>query len=63
MSRTQKVRTVLNAAALMAKIDQLEARAHILAGYEKNAGDCKRILHQALARGLECVGSEEMERH
>jgi predicted nucleotide-binding protein (sugar kinase/HSP70/actin superfamily) len=60
MSRTQKVRTVLNAAALMAKIDQLEARAHILAGYEKNAGDCKRILHQALARGLECVGSEEI---
>jgi predicted nucleotide-binding protein (sugar kinase/HSP70/actin superfamily) len=60
MSMNRKLAAVLRAIKIMSMIDELEARAHFLAGYEINSGDCKRILHKALKDARESRNSSEM---
>lgn len=60
LNKTRKASAVLRAVKIMSMLDKLEARAHFLAGYEINRGDCKRILHRALSDARGCHGSGEM---
>ncbi len=58
-SRFQKLRSVTLACTAMTLIDRIEARAHMLAGYEKTKGECKRILTYCKKDVFACMDPEE----
>lgn len=60
LSSARKAAAVLKAIKIMSMIDSLEARAHYLAGFETDRGDCKNILHRALRDARESRSSGEM---
>lgn len=56
----QKFKALKNALKVMNLIDEIEEIAHYRAGYEKNKGECKRILNRCKAEVLECNTAGEM---
>jgi len=61
LSGPAKIAELLRAVRIMERIDRLEARAHELAGYEVNKGDCKRIWRRfkAEAEKTDCPAAME----
>lgn len=43
--KLDKMEALLRAVKVMNLIDEIEEKAHYLAGYEKNKGECKKLLH------------------
>lgn len=61
-SKRQKINALFTALKVINLIDEIEARAHYLAGYEKNPGECKRILHNCRGEAINCHEPEKMVR-
>lgn len=59
-SKAQKIKALLDAVKVMNLIDEVEAQAHYLAGYEKVKGECKRILNSCKKDALNCNNPKEM---
>lgn len=59
-SRLRKLVLLFKAVRIMKGMDRLEAKAHMLAGYEKNAGECKRLLNSCKAEMEACGKPGEM---
>ncbi|MFZ5974763.1 MAG: 2-hydroxyacyl-CoA dehydratase [Bacillota bacterium] len=54
-----KLRSLADAVKIMKRMDKLEAKAHALAGYEKNSGECKRLLNACRAAAEKCGSPKE----
>lgn len=48
----EKLKAVKYACQVLKLMDDIEAKAHYLAGYEKNSGECKRILYECREAAL-----------
>ncbi|HOK48679.1 MAG TPA: 2-hydroxyglutaryl-CoA dehydratase [Sedimentibacter sp.] len=59
-SRLQKLRAVKTAVQIMHLLDETEALAHYLAGYERNKGQCKSLLHRCRREAMKCSDPQEM---
>lgn len=59
-SQQEKIRAVYDALKVINLIDDIEAKAHYLAGYERNKGDCKRILNNCKTEALICDTPKKM---
>lgn len=59
-SRFEKLKATKSAVQVMRLIDETEALAHYLAGYERNKGECKRLLHRCKKEAMKCSSPEEM---
>ena len=59
-NRLGKFRALSGALTIMKRIDKLEAKAHMLAGYENNSGECKRLLNACRASAAKCSEPKEM---
>jgi len=57
---SQKFKALFLAFRVMNLIDEIEARAHYLAGYEKVRGTCKKLLNSCKAAAINCTAPEEM---
>lgn len=53
-TKQQKFKALFSALKVIKLIDEIEARAHYLAGYEKVPGECKAILNSCRAEALKC---------
>lgn len=56
----QKVKALSNSIKILNIIDEIEAKAHYLAGYEKIKGECKNILNSCKRDALECESPKDM---
>lgn len=54
LTKYEQIKALFNAVKVMKLIDEIEARAHYLAGYEKIKGECKRLLNSAKRDALNC---------
>ena len=59
-NRAQKLHALLLAVRIMKRIDAFEARARMRAGYERNRGECKRLLHAFRREAEKAAGPKEM---
>ncbi|TDT56460.1 2-hydroxyglutaryl-CoA dehydratase [Fonticella tunisiensis] len=59
-NKLQKVKALGDAIKVMKLIDDIEAKARYLAGYEMNKGECKRILNKCKADALKTNNSKDM---
>lgn len=62
ISKAKKTKVFLTAKAIMTNLDKIEEKAHMLAGYEVNKGDCKHILTECKKEALKCNTPDEMLR-
>ncbi|WP_353096944.1 CoA protein activase [Tissierella praeacuta] len=56
----EKVKALRDAVKVMNLIDEIESKAHYLAGYEKVNGQCKKILNSCKRDALKCREPKEM---
>lgn len=56
----QKIKALSNSIKIMNLIDEIEGRAHYLAGYEKTKGECKKILNSCKRDALGCKNPKDM---
>jgi len=49
-----KINSVIRAYNAMCILDEIESQAHFKAGYEKNKGECKRLLNSCKSEVLSC---------
>lgn len=61
-SRYQMLKAFSNSIKVMNLIDDIESRAHYLAGYEQIKGECKRILNSCKRDALNCNDPSKMIR-
>lgn len=61
-TRSEKYKALFKAAQIMRLMDGIEARAHFLAGYEVNRGECKRLLHACRKNAFKTNNPDEMIR-
>lgn len=54
LNRAGKLMATQRAYKVMELMDRLEARAHDLAGYEVNKGDCKKLLRRCREEAFQC---------
>jgi predicted nucleotide-binding protein (sugar kinase/HSP70/actin superfamily) len=59
-SSFEKLKAAKNAIKIMNLIDETESLAHYLAGYERNKGECKKLLHECLKEALKLSNPYEM---
>lgn len=59
-SKYQKLKALTDAIKVVNLIDEIESKAHYLAGYEKVKGECKRILNSCKREALKCNDPKEM---
>lgn len=59
-SQQEKIRTLYDALKVINLIDEIEAKAHYLAGYEKNKGECKKILKKCKDEAFICDNPKKM---
>jgi len=59
-SKLEKLKAAKNAIQIMHLIDETEALSHYLAGYERNKGQCKRILNECKTQAMKCSTPGEM---
>lgn len=55
-----KLKAVKNALKIISIIDNIESKAHHLAGFEVNKGECKNLLHSCKKDLARCINIEEM---
>lgn len=58
-SRFEKLKALKRAVQVMRRMDIVEAKAHDLAGYEKNKGECKTILNSCRNEAFKSNNPEE----
>lgn len=61
-NKKQKLKALFDSIKVMNLIDDIEAKAHYLAGYEKIKGECKEILNSCKRDALNCSDPKEMIR-
>lgn len=54
-----KWKALMQAISVMSLMDEIEARAHELAGFEKKRGECRRLLDRCRADAAECGCPDE----
>lgn len=59
-SRHEKLKAAKQAIYIMHLIDETEALSHYLAGYERNKGQCKRLLNECKTQAIKCPAPDEM---
>lgn len=59
-TRYEKIKALYDAFKIMNLIDGIEADAHRLAGYEKNKGECRRLLNSCLAEAFKNSNSSDI---
>lgn len=59
-SSYQKLKALNDAVKVLKLIDEIEGQAHLLAGYEINRGECKRLLNECKRETLKCSSSNQM---
>ncbi|MEW9096593.1 MAG: 2-hydroxyglutaryl-CoA dehydratase [Clostridiaceae bacterium] len=59
-SRREKLKAATQALKVINLIDDIEAKAHHLAGYEKIKGQCKELLNTCRAEAEKCNNPEDM---
>lgn len=59
-TKYQKIKALSSSFKIMNLIDEIEARAHYLAGYEKVKGECKKILNSCKVEAFKCDNPEKM---
>jgi predicted nucleotide-binding protein (sugar kinase/HSP70/actin superfamily) len=59
-TKHQKIKALVDAIRVINLIDYLESRARYLAGFEKNKGECKRILNACKTEALKCEKPQHM---
>lgn len=62
LSGSQKLKALYNALMAINLMDEIEAKARYLAGYEKNKGECKKLLNSCKAEAISCDRPESMLR-
>ncbi len=62
LNAPQKLLALKQAVHILSLADSLDEKAHWLAGYEKNAGDCKRLLIQCYEQLEHCRLPGEMQK-
>lgn len=58
VSKSKKVKALKDAYTVINLIDEIEAKAHYLAGYEKKKGECKKLLSNCKKEALSCNADE-----
>lgn len=56
----QKIKALFDAVKVINLIDEIEARAHYLAGYEIEKGQCKKILNNCINEAIKCKNPKDM---
>ncbi|MDF2840693.1 MAG: 2-hydroxyglutaryl-CoA dehydratase [Clostridia bacterium] len=59
-NRLQKFKALLNAVKVVNLIDEVEAKARYLAGFEANRGQCKKILIECKQEAIKCNSGKSM---
>lgn len=59
-SKLQKLKAAKDAITIMDLIDETEALSHYLAGFEKNKGECKKLLHECKREAMKCSTPNEI---
>lgn len=59
-AKINQLDALIKAVRIMNLIDEIEEKAHFLAGYEKNKGQCKRILNSCKRDALNTKNPKEM---
>ena len=59
-SRLEKIKALKYALNIMHLIDETEALSHYLAGFERNRGECKTLLHKCKREAMKCSNPKEM---
>jgi predicted nucleotide-binding protein (sugar kinase/HSP70/actin superfamily) len=59
INKLKKARALYIALKIMKLIEKIEAKAHYLAGYEINRGDCKRLLNKCKIDTVKCNKPEK----
>ena len=59
-SRFEKIKALNAALTVMHLIDETEALSHYLAGFERNKGECKTLLHECKRNAIKCSNPNEM---
>ncbi|MDD5016908.1 MAG: acyl-CoA dehydratase activase-related protein [Eubacteriales bacterium] len=62
MRRMEKLKSLYQAVNILSLADQVDATAHHLAGYERNKGECKRLLTECKSEALKCNGPVSMRK-
>lgn len=60
ISNAKKIKALNNALKVINLIDEIEARAHLLAGYEKIKGQCKMLLNKCKKEALSCSTGKQI---
>lgn len=60
LSKTNKLAALLRAIKVMNLIDEVEAKARYLAGFEINKGECKKILNECKNEAINCNNGKSM---
>ncbi|NLB33278.1 MAG: 2-hydroxyglutaryl-CoA dehydratase [Tissierellia bacterium] len=59
-SRFEKLKAAKNAITVINLIEEVETLSHYLAGFERNKGECKKLLHECKKETMKCSDPEEM---
>ena len=62
LSRREKIAALKNAVDILAIADRLDVKAHNLAGYEVNRGECQRLLSEGKSAAFSCQNATSMKR-
>jgi predicted nucleotide-binding protein (sugar kinase/HSP70/actin superfamily) len=61
-TKFQRFKALYDAVRILNVVDEIDARAHYLAGYEKKKGECKKIRNECKIEVMKCKNPEEMMR-
>ncbi|GFP76058.1 2-hydroxyglutaryl-CoA dehydratase [Clostridium fungisolvens] len=56
----EKIRVLYDALRVVKLVDEVEAKAHYLAGFEEETGTCKKLLHKCKAEALRTSNPSQM---
>jgi len=59
-TKLQQLKALHNAYKVIKLVDELDNKAHMLAGYVKNSRECKNLLERCKSQLLECTCTESM---
>ncbi len=59
-SKLRKLKAAKDAITIMNLIDEIEELSHYLAGFERNKGECKKLLHQCKSGAMKCTNVKDM---
>jgi predicted nucleotide-binding protein (sugar kinase/HSP70/actin superfamily) len=60
LSKQSRFKALMNAIKVVNLIDEIDARARYLAGFEANRGECKKILNECKQEAIKCNNGKSM---